>query len=148
VVRATAEQIIGLLEKAGVSLSLNKSGEGLIARPTEMVTPDVVRLMKEYKTDIVAHLHDDGLGLVAKWSREFGFVSIRDPILSEWWDVAIKDAPGWALNEARRRKELWRAGDRRAFKLSAGEVEEIWREENPEDPGLIEEEHPLEEDTR
>ncbi len=93
-------------------------------------------------------MRDGGRGLCAKWSKQFGCVSIRDPILGEWWDVAIKDAPGWALNEARRRKELWRAGDRRAFKLSAGEVEEIWREENPEDPGLIEEEHSIEEDTK
>jgi hypothetical protein len=42
---------------------------------------------------------------------------------------------------------LWRAGDRRAFKLTAAQMEELWREENPEDPGLIIEEHPLEEDT-
>jgi hypothetical protein len=38
VVRATAEQSIGLLEKAGVSLSLDETGEDLIARPTELVT--------------------------------------------------------------------------------------------------------------
>jgi hypothetical protein len=93
-------------------------------------------------------LRDGGRGLCAKWSKQFGYVSIRDPIPGEWWDVAIKDAPGWALNEARRRKELWRAGDHRAFKLSTGEVEEIWHEENPEDPGLIEEEHPIEEGTK
>ena len=42
-VRATAEQIIGLLEKAGVSLSLDETGEDLIARPTELVTPDDYR---------------------------------------------------------------------------------------------------------
>ena len=142
--RPTAEQILGLLGKAGVSLSLDETGEGLIARPTEMVTPDVVELVREYKTDIVAHLRDDGLGLVAKWSREFGYVSIHDPVLGEWWDVAVADAPSWALDEARRRKQLWRAGDRRAYELNAKQVEEIWQAENPEDPGFITEEYPPE----
>jgi len=146
-VRPTAEQILGLLEKAGISLSLDETGEGLIARPTELVTPDIMELVKEYKTDTVAHLRDDGLGLIAKWSKHFGYVSIHDPVLGEWWDVPTKDAPSWALDEGRRRKQLWRAGDRRAFKLTAAQMEELWREENPEDPGLIIEEHPLEENT-
>jgi len=143
-VRPTAEQILGLLGKAGVSLSLDETGESLIARPTELVTPDIVELVKEYKTDIVAHLRDDGLGLIAKWSRTFGYVSLHNPNLGEWWDVPTKDAPSWALDEARRRKQLWRAGDRRAFKLTAAEIEEIWQAEQAEIKleGIVED-HPL-----
>src|SRR5215217_459421 len=33
------------------------------------------------------------LGLVARWSREFEFISFHDPTTGEWYDVAIKDAP-------------------------------------------------------
>ena len=141
--RPTAEQILGLLEKAGISLSLDETGEGLIARPTELVTPDVVELVKEYKTDIVAHLRDDGLGLIAKWSKHFGYVSIHDPVLGEWWDVAVKEAPEWAVGEARRRKALYRAGRRDAYRLNAAQMEELWQAEQVEPNEGIVEDHPL-----
>ena len=135
--------MLGLIGKAEISVSLDKSGEGLIARPTELVTPNVIEFIREYKTDLIAHLRDDGLGLIAKWSKHFGYASIHDPVLGEWWDVPTKDAPSWALDEARRRKELWRAGRRDAYSLNAAEMEELWQAENPEDPGLIVEDHPL-----
>ena len=126
-----------------MSVSLNKTGESLIARPTELVTPDVVKPLKEYKTDLIAHLRDDGLGLIAKWSKHFGYVSIHDPVLGEWWDVPTKDAPPWALDEARRRNELWRAGDRRAFKLTSRQIEELWLAEQSEPEEGITEDYPL-----
>ena len=45
-----------------------------------------------------------GLDLIATWGLEFGYVSLHDPTTGEWWDVKVKDAPGWAVGEARRRK--------------------------------------------
>jgi hypothetical protein len=44
------------------------------------------------------------LGLIATWGLEFGYVSLHEPTTGEWWDVKVKDAPGWAVGEARRRK--------------------------------------------
>jgi hypothetical protein len=32
------------------------------------------------------------LGLVARWSREFGFISIHDPTTGEWHDIPMKEA--------------------------------------------------------
>jgi hypothetical protein len=91
-------------------------------------------------------MHDDGLGLIAKWSKHFGYVSIHDPILGEWWDVAFKEAPEWALDEARRRKELWRAGRRDAYTLNPAQMEELWQAKQSElseaDEGIVED-HPL-----
>jgi len=46
------------------------------------------------------------LGLVARWSYEFGYISVHDPTTGEWYDVATKDAPHWARREASKRKEL------------------------------------------
>ncbi len=40
------------------------------------------------------------LGLVAAWSRHFGFVSLHDPTTGEWHDLRREDAPGWAKREA------------------------------------------------
>jgi hypothetical protein len=84
------------------------------------------------------------LGLVASWSREFGYVALRDPGSGEWHDLAVKDAPGWALWEARKRKELYRDGSRGAYRLTSREMEEIWHSEQaPESEGIVED-HPLE----
>src|SRR5215212_1320829 len=36
------------------------------------------------------------LGLVARWSRERGYISIHDPTTGEWHDVPTKEAPPWS----------------------------------------------------
>ena len=62
------------------------------------------------------------LGLIATWSVEFGYVSLHDPTTGEWWDLSTTDAPGWAMGEARRRKELYKSGNQRAYRLTAREA--------------------------
>ena len=87
------------------------------------------------------------LGLIATWSAEFGFVSIHDPTVGEWHDLRTADAPDWAVSEARKRKELYRDGNRKAYRLTSREMEEIWEAEHlaSEDEGIVED-HPLEEE--
>ena len=80
------------------------------------------------------------LGLIARWSREFGFVSIHDPTTGEWHDLPTKETPGWARWEARKRKELSRFGGVKRL-LTSTEMEEIWQEEQAqiwETPGVTE----------
>ncbi len=67
------------------------------------------------------------LGLVARWSREFGYVSIHDPTTGEWHDLSVEDAPGWAKNEALKRKELRKRGVTRL--LTAREMEVLFEAE-------------------
>ncbi|MDP9484890.1 MAG: hypothetical protein M3Q49_03685 [Actinomycetota bacterium] len=85
------------------------------------------------------------VGLVARWSKKFGFVSIHDPTTGEWHDVSWKVAPSWAKWEARKRKDLGRSGDGRAYDLPASGIREIWETENlpAEEEGIVEE-HPVE----
>lgn len=79
-------------------------------------------------------------GLVARWSRAFGFIEIHDPTEGEWHDLPWKDAPSWTRWEARKRKALHKSGDRRASERSSRDMEELWREEHPPEPevGIIE----------
>jgi|SRR5829696_660372 len=70
----------------------------------------------------------DALGLVARWSRAFGYITIHDPTTGEWYDVGYKDAPGWAKREARKRREL-RKEDGVTRLLTAAEMEEVWEKE-------------------
>jgi hypothetical protein len=85
------------------------------------------------------------LGLIATWSAQFGYVSMHDPTTGEWHDLQTKDAPEWVVGEARRRKEQYRAGNRRAYWLTSSQMEEHWRAESPVDQVIVED-HPLEED--
>jgi hypothetical protein len=81
-------------------------------------------------------------GLTAKWSRHFGFVSLHDPTTGEVNDIPTKAAPGWALNEARRRKDLWKSGRRDAFDLTSTQMEALWETEHPQvedEEGVVEE---------
>jgi hypothetical protein len=85
------------------------------------------------------------LGLIAHWSYEFGYVSLHDPTSGEWHDLPTKEAPSWAGWEARRRKQLYKDGNRKAYRLTAREMEEIWKAEHTSDPEGIVEDYPLEE---
>ena len=50
------------------------------------------------------------LGLVARWSKEYGFISVHDPTSGEWHDLPMKEAPDWAKSEVFKRKKLKKAG--------------------------------------
>jgi hypothetical protein len=49
------------------------------------------------------------------------------------------------VGDARRRKEQYRGGNRRAYRLTSSEIEELWRAESLVDEGIVED-HPLKED--
>jgi hypothetical protein len=85
------------------------------------------------------------LGLVAMWSRTFGYVVIHDPTTGDWHELETRAAPDWAVREARKRKELWRGGDRRAYQLTRKEMEDLFEADREEEEEGIIEEHPLEE---
>ncbi len=80
------------------------------------------------------------LGMVATWSVEFGYISIHDPTTGEWHDLRTEDAPGWAKRETFKRKELYKDGNRKAYRLTSREMEEIWKAERvPESEGILKE---------
>jgi hypothetical protein len=86
------------------------------------------------------------LGLIATWSAEFGYVSIHDPVSGAWHDLPTQEAPSWAGWEARKRKELYQGGNRKAYRLSASEMEEIWKAEHVSKHEGILEDYPPEEE--
>jgi hypothetical protein len=86
------------------------------------------------------------LGLIAMWSIEFGYISVHDPTTGEWYDVPTKEAPSWTMWEARKRKELYRDGNRKAYRLTSREMEKIWGDEHLLEPEGIVEDHPVEEE--
>jgi hypothetical protein len=78
------------------------------------------------------------LGLVATWSGEFGYVSLHDPTTGEWHDLKTTVAPEWAVGEAKQRKKLYKSGNRPAYRLSARDMEEVWKSDQPPEKGIVE----------
>jgi hypothetical protein len=83
------------------------------------------------------------LGLISTWSAEFGYVSLHDPTTGEWHDLKTTVAPEWAVGEARKRNELYKSGNRRAYRLSARDMEEVWKSDQPSEEGIVED-YPVE----
>jgi hypothetical protein len=106
--------------------------------PNEFLEPPEAPTAKTAKTP------EDDVGMIASWAKEFGYIAIRDPGSGQWHDIQVKDAPGWALGEARRRKELYRDGNRNAYRLTSREIEELREAEHPVIEEGIVEDHPLE----
>ena len=69
----------------------------------------------------------EALGLVARWSHEFSYISIHDPTSGDWYDLPAKDAPKWAKTECFKRRELRKRGERRM--LNREEIEAIYAQE-------------------
>jgi len=69
--------------------------------------------------------------LVARWSYEFGFISIHDPTSGEWYDLPTKATPSWAKNECFLRRELRKERGITRL-LNQREIEEVWREKQAE----------------
>jgi hypothetical protein len=59
------------------------------------------------------------------------------PTTGEWHDLETTVAPEWAVGEARRRKELYKSGNRRAYRLSARDMEEVWKSDQPLEEGIV-----------
>ncbi len=147
----SAAELLEEVAAAGITLTYSPETDKLIARPTSRVTPEIVAALRERKGEVIHTLHPETaraaeLGLVSRWARTLGFVSIHDPTSGEWHDLQVADAPDWATREARKRKELYREGNRKAYRLTASEMSEmseIWETDHHEE-GIVEE-YPVEE---
>jgi len=99
------------------------SGDGYgddIPRTVTTEEPEFVRRRREKA---------EALGLVARWSYEFGYISLHDPTTGEWHDIETNSAPDWAKKECFKRKDLRNRGTRRL--LNREEMERVYAEDIP-----------------
>jgi hypothetical protein len=96
--------------------------DGLMLRvdaPAEADTDELRTKLREHKRDLIRLLERerkrleeaDRRGLVIKWSREPGYVSLHDPTTGEWHEVATSDCPPWVLEDAKAHRR--RRGEKR-----------------------------------
>jgi hypothetical protein len=108
---------------------------------TDNPLPDFIVRARERRAKQAADV-----SLVAKWSKHFGYITIHDPASGERHDLAMKDAPRWAKEEARRAAALYKSGNRHAYDLTSAQMEEIWEAEHPDVEVGIVEDYPIEEE--
>jgi len=92
---------------------------------TPLEVPEFIRRSSESQRE-----QADALGLVARWSRQFGYIAIHDPTTGEWHDVTTKDSPDWAKSEAFLRARLRKVRGITRL-LSRAELEQFWAGELP-----------------
>jgi predicted metal-dependent hydrolase len=86
--------------------------DGLVLRvdaPAEIDTDELHAILLEHKRALIRHLERerkkleeaDRRGLVIKWSREPGYVSIHDPTTGDWHELSASACPTWILEDAK-----------------------------------------------
>lgn len=96
--------------------------DGLTLRvdaPAAFDSGELRATLREHKRALIRHLERerrrleeaDRRGLVIKWSREPGYVSLHDPTTGEWHDLATTDCPPWILEDAKAHRR--RRGEKR-----------------------------------
>lgn len=91
---------------------IHLEAEGLMLRvnaPEKAVTDELRHTLREHKRALIRHLERERIkleeadrrGLVIKWSREPGYISLHDPTTGEWHEVLSSECPPWILEDAK-----------------------------------------------
>lgn len=77
--------------------------------PAGVITDEDRRTLQENKRALIRHLERERLrleeadrrGLVIKWSREPGYISLHDPSTGEWHEVKASECPPSIVESAK-----------------------------------------------
>ena len=117
----SAGALLGELRERGILVE----ADGLTLRvdaPEEADTDELREALREHKRALIRLLERerrrleeaDRRGLVIKWSKEPGYISLHDPTTGEWHEVPASGCPPWVLDDARAHKFRWRRKKRGA----------------------------------
>ena len=113
---ASAGALLDELHQQGIRLK----AEGLMLRvdaPEESVTDELRRTLREHKRALIRHLERERIklekadrrGLVIKWSREPGYISLHDPTTGEWHEVLSSECPPSIVEDAKAHRRRGRS---------------------------------------
>jgi hypothetical protein len=109
----SARALLEELRERGIRLKV----DGLMLRvdaPTEADTVELRTTLRAHKRALIrlrascAHAPAEAnrRGLVIRWSREPGWISLHDPTTGEWHEVAASGCPPWILEDAKARRRF------------------------------------------
>jgi predicted metal-dependent hydrolase len=87
--------------------------------PAEALTDELRTALREHKRALIRHMERErrrleeaaSRGLVIKWAREPGYLSLHDPTTGEWHEVRASDCPLSVVESAKAHRR--RRGQRR-----------------------------------
>lgn len=94
------------------SQDIHLQADGLILHvdaPAEKNTDELRHTLREHKRALIRHLERerrrleeaDRRGLVIKWSREPGYISLHDPTTGEWHELKQSECPPSIVESAK-----------------------------------------------
>ena len=104
-----------LEELRGCDIRLKADGLMLLVdAPTEADTDELRDMLREHKRPLIRLLERERLrleeadrrGLMIRWSREPGYISIHDPTTGEWHELKASGCTLWVLDEAKARRRF------------------------------------------
>lgn len=105
-----------LLEELG-ERDVRLEAEGLVLHvdaPTGVATDELRAALRKHKRDLIRLLERerlrleeaDRLGLVIRWSRESGWISLHDPTTGEWHEVKETECFASMVESSRARRRF------------------------------------------
>ena len=112
----SARSLLEELRAGGVRLQ----AEGLMLHvdaPVGVVTDELRATLRQNKRSLIRLLEGERLrleaadrrGLLIRWAREPGYVSIHDPTTGEWHELDASECPPWVLEDLRTRRRFGEA---------------------------------------
>ena len=92
------------LEADGLALNVDA--------PARALTEEMRAALREHKRALIRLLERErrkleeaaSRGLVIKWSREPGYLSVHDPTTGDWHELLASGCPPWMLDDAKTRR--------------------------------------------
>jgi predicted metal-dependent hydrolase len=81
----------------------------LVDAPAEIDTDELGKVLREHKRALIRLLERerrkledaDRLGLVIRFAREPGYLSVHDPTTGDWHELQTSTCPPWMLEDAK-----------------------------------------------
>lgn len=106
------EALLENLYRRGITLEA-EGGKLYVDAPIGTVTDELRRALADNKlqlVDLLKRPHGrardrsqgaDRCGLIIRWSREYGYIALREPVSGKWHEVKVSECPGWVVEAAK-----------------------------------------------
>ena len=94
------------LQAEGLTLHVDAPAGGLTGELRSALRDNKRDLIRLFERERLRLEEADRRGLIVKWARQPGYVSIHDPTAGEWHEVATSECPPWGLDEAKARRRF------------------------------------------
>lgn len=104
------------LEADGLNLRVDAPASAITAEDREALAGSKPQLLKLLHRERKKLEEADRRGLIIKWAKEPGYITLHDPTTGDWHEVLASECPPWVLDAAkahsRRKKDRETTSDK------------------------------------